>query len=724
MSDPGSVKKVCVIGAGTMGSGIAAHLANLGFQVTLLDATAQTVTEAFNRAKAARPPLFYLPERAAEIRLGNTADNLAWVSEADWVCEAIPERQGVKRSLYSRIDLLLKPDAMISTNTSGLEIEKLADDRSDSFQQRFVGTHFFNPPRFMKLLELIPTSKTDPSTVATMVNFLENKVARRVVVAKDTPGFIANRYGMWCLFHAIHVAERLHFSVEQVDAITGLFLGRPKSATFRLCDIVGLDVMRDIAANMIERVPADPHMSTYDPPRSMVSLLARNWIGDKAGQGYYRREGREWFVLDLGTLAYRQAHDVDLPSIEKLQALPLIERIDKALELRDETGEFLRHYLLPALKYADYLKDEISHSGEDIDHVMRWGFGWQIGPFEIIDALGSVRTGVASGPFYKSGSVRTSAGTYRRTVHDPRYATIEDFKVTHEAPTYRLRDMGDGVTAVCITTKMGIISPALLDDLTTLFESGKLDRVVLTSEARSFSAGFDLKFLRQSIEDERWIEIDQSLQKLQKLGELLEGSRAVAAIFGHALGAGLELALSTSQIVTLVETQIGFPEARLGLLPAGRGTTMMRLYNQHTAKRLSEVAYNLATGAASDNADAARVLGYLRSADLTVRHPDCLLFEVKKAALEAKPVERPKVSTAMGPLSGMIDRLLEVGVSRGELTAHDELIGQKMKLVISKATSYEDCLTRERIEFLDLCSNGLTQARISHMLANGSALRN
>jgi 3-hydroxyacyl-CoA dehydrogenase len=355
---------------------------------------------------------------------------------------------------------------------------------------------------------------------------------------------------------------------------------------------------------------------------------------------------------------------------------------------------------------------------------MQWGFGWQMGPFATLDAIGPVRTGVAAGPFYESGKVKSFDGSFNPIPSPPEYVTLGDFEKVSETDTYRLRDLGDGVKAVSLTTKMGVISPQMVADLTALIESGKLDRFVLTSEAKSYSAGFDLKFFAQAIADERWIEIEQQLARLQRLGELLESSKAVTAIFGHALGAGLELALSTSKICALVETHVGFPEAKVGLIPGGRGTTEMRLYNQHTAKRLSEVAYNVAIGAVSNNAEDAHTLGFLRPIDITVFHPDRLIHTAKRAALEAKPVERPTVSTATGPLSGMIDRLLEVAAARGGMSAHDELIGQKIKLIMSKATSYEDCLTRERTEFLDLCSKALTHARINHMLVNGIPLRN
>ena len=707
-----------------MGSGIAAHLANLGFEVTLLDATQQSVIEAFDRAKSAKPPHFYVPETTLEIRLGNTSDNLGWIAEADWVCEAIVERISTKRALFSRIETLIRPDALISTNTSGLQISLLSEGMSEGFKRRFVGTHFFNPPRYLKLLELIPTSDTDPAMLADFKQFLEDRVGRRVVTAKDTPGFITNRYGMWCMYQAIHAAEKLHLTVEQVDMITGLFLGRPKSASFRLNDIVGLDVMHDIASNLIERCSSDPFIQTLRTPKSINTLLERNWIGEKTGQGYYRREGREFLVLDLGTLAYRQRFEPDLPALTQLVSLPLPERIARGLDLKDETGEFLRHYLLPSLRYADYLKQEVSHSVEDFDNVMKWGFGWQMGPFETLDAIGADKAGIPAARYYIGSTVRSFDGTYTPVTKAPEYAKLIEFPVVQQGFNFNVRDLGDGVMAVALTTKMGVISPETVEELIALLEQGHFDRFVLTSEAKSFSAGFDLKFFAKAIPDERWIDIDQALARLQYLGELLEKSRVVAAIFGHSLGAGLELSLSCPKIVSLVETQIGLPESKVGLIPGGRGVTLMRLYNQSSAKRLSEVAFNLAVGAVANNAEEARSLGYLRTTDQTVFHPDRLIYEAKKSALKVETTTRPDVSTAIGPLSGMIDRLLESALTRGDFSKYDEQIGQKMKVIFSKAQSYEECLSKERNEFLDLCGKALTVARVNHMLETGKPLRN
>lgn len=717
-------KRVCVIGAGTMGSGIAAHLANLGFDVTLLDATQTSVADAFERARNARPPHFYTPHTADRVRLGNTSDHLAWISEADWVCEAIVERPDAKQALYAAIEPYLRPDAMITTNTSGLQIGMLSDGRSDSFRRRFMGTHFFNPPRYLKLLELIPTEETDPELVIGMSRFLEEQVGRRVVLAKDTPGFIANRYGMWSMFQAIHVAERLHLSVEEVDAITGAFLGRPKSASFRLNDIVGLDVMRDIAENLRMRCPNDPNLGALAVPQSMIQLLARGWIGEKVGQGYYRREGKELLALDLQTFAYRPKREVRIASLQTLEALPLGERLRAALELRDEAGEFLRHYLLPTLRYADYLKEEISHSVLDFDRVMEWGFGWQMGPFALIDAIGADRLGLSEEPFYKGGAVRSFAGAYAPIPPEPQYASLPSFPIVGQGETYNLRDLGDGVTAVALTTKMGVISPLVVDELTALLEGGRLTRFVLTSEARSFSAGFDLRFFVEAIAEQRWNDIDAALGRLQRLGELLERSHCVAAVFGHCLGAGLELALSCGHIVAAAETQIGLPESRVGLLPGGRGLTLTRLYNQFTAKRLTDVALTLTRGEIATTADHARVCGYLRPTDVTVYHPDRLLFEAKQVALTAIPVVRPAWTANLGPLVGMIDREIDLAVGRGEFSDYDATIGHKIKQIYARATGYEESLAKERVEFIDLSGRALTLARIKHMLEFGKPMRN
>lgn len=720
-----SASKVCVIGAGTMGSGIAAHLANIGFEVTLLDLTQESVNEAFDRAKAARPPHFFVPETASRIRLGSIEENLEWVSEADWVCEAVVEKMDVKRALFEQIEPLLRDDAMISTNTSGLQIGLLSEGRGESFRKRFLGTHFFNPPRYLKLLELIPTEETDQAAVERYVEFLENRCARRVVVAKDTPGFIANRFGMWSMFHAIHSAERLNLSVEQVDAICGPFLGRPKSGAFRLADIVGLDIMQDIANNLLARCPNDPYIDALNTPRSMATLAERGFIGGKAGAGYYKREGKELLALDLGTLVYRQPYEVNIPSLQEFRKLPLAERLVRALDARDEAGEYLRVHLLPVLSYADYLKEEISHSVRDFDDVMKWGFGWEMGPFEMIDSIGPKTLGLGSDPFYKDSSQRDFSGLYVTIPTKPEYATIRDFPILETMPCFNVRDLGDGVRAIGLTTKMGTINPTVVADLTQLLDGGALDRFVLTSEGPHFSAGFDLQFFQQAIADGDMDRIDQALIALQNLSVGLRKHRSVAAIFGYTLGAGAELALGCSRICAHAETSFGLPESKVGLLPGGGGTAMMAQRSQKGgAKSAVEACVAIATGFVSANADDARSAGLLGPEDVTVYHPDRLLFEAKSMAIQVEPQGEMDWAVPPGPIGGMVDRELEGLAAKGEFSAHDSLIAAQIKHVFTKPTSFQGALDEERIGFLTLCRTGLTLARIRHMLETGKPLRN
>jgi 3-hydroxyacyl-CoA dehydrogenase len=717
-------RNVCVIGAGTMGSGIAAHLANLGLNVTLLDLTAQSVRAAFDKAKSARPPHFYLPATADAVRLGSIEENLDWVADADWVCEAIVEKPDAKRDLFERIGPLMKEGAIVTTNTSGLQISLLSAGQSQAFRRVFMGTHFFNPPRYLKLLELIPTPDTSTQAVEAMARFLEDKCARRVVHAKDTPGFIANRFGMWSMIYAIHVTEHLGLSIEEVDAITGPFIGRPNSASFRLNDLVGIDIMRDIADNLIGRCPNDPYVKHLSTPRSMTALLEKGWIGEKAGQGFFRRSGHEIFAFDLTTHVYRMRQDVAFDSIKDLGRFPLAERLPRALELRDQVGDFLREYLLPTLRYADYLKEEISHNIEDFDRVMKWGFGWEAGPFETIDIVGAERVGIGTRPYYQGRAMLGFEGAYVPLREEPQYAAITDFPVIGEHDGFRVRDLGDKVHAVSVTTKMGVYTPAMVRAMSSYLQSGKSQRIVLTSEAKVFSAGFDLKFLLEKISEEDWDACEKALLEFQGLGLLLRKVPGCAAVFGVCLGGGFEMAASCSVIAAAAETNVGFPESRVGLLPSGGGTPLMHVRNQESAKTLAEAAKLLLLGTVARNADEARKRGFLRREDVTVYHPDRLVTEAKRIAINAEPAGIPEWAVVAGPVTGMIERMQEELAKAGEITVHDCTIGDKIKHAIARADSFEDSLAKERAAFVELLKDGMTQTRIRHMIETGKPLRN
>ncbi|MBS1721774.1 MAG: enoyl-CoA hydratase/isomerase family protein [Armatimonadetes bacterium] len=712
-------RNVVVIGAGTMGSGIAAHLANLGLEVTLLDISDESVRAAFERAKKARPPHFYVPETAESVRTGSIDIDVYRIKDADWVCEAIAEKPEAKKALFALIEPMLRDDAFVSTNTSGLQIGLLCEGRSESFRRRFLGTHFFNPPRYLKLLELIPTPDTDPQVVTAMSRFLEDGCARRVVVAKDTPGFIANRYGMWCMYHAVHCTERLGLTIEQVDAITGPFLGRPRSGSFRLNDLVGLDIMQDIASNLTARCPDDPYIKHLQAPKSLQYLLDKGWIGEKAGQGYYRREGKELMSLDLQGLGYRMRIEPDIPSLTALSKKPLGDRVREGMELNDDLGAFLRAYVPLTLEYAEFLKEEISHNVEDFDRVMKWGFGWEAGPFEMADLVGASKKS-----HYSGGKMLDFGGEYVAVRSEPQYRAITDFPVTETHDNFTVRDMGDGVKAVCTTTKMGVFTVGLVGELKSYLESGKLERFVLTSESRSYSAGFDLQFLLDAAHEKRLADVDRELTNLQSLGRVISQIPSVAAVFGHCLGGGFEMATSCSIVAAHPETQIGLPEARVGLVPGGGGAAHMRQRHGASAKSLTEAAKTLILATVSTNADDARKYGFLRRSDVTVYHPDRLWTEAKKLALSAVATPEDSWSQVAGPVGGMVDQAFVDLLKKGEITEHDHAIGEHIKHILVRSNTFEEALDRERAAFEALLVQGLTVSRIKHMLETGKPLRN
>lgn len=717
---PQDFRRIVVIGAGTMGSGIAAHLANLGCQVTLLDRTPEVAREAFQRALAVKPPHFYLPATAETLTVGGIEEHWAEVAQADWICEAIIEKPEAKKALYEKLDGLIREDAFISTNTSGLQISLLAEGRSESFRSRFLGTHFFNPPRYLKLLELIPTPETHPAVVEALTRRLNMDAARRVVPAKDTPGFIANRFGMWSMYKAVHVAEKLGLTIEQVDEITGPFLGRPRSGSFRLNDIVGIDIMEDIAKNLIERCPHDPCTKALAAPRSLAHLKEKGWLGTKSGQGYYQKHGRELLSLDLGTLAYRSRQEPDLPTLKQFARKPLAERLCLGLKAKDEAGEFLREYLLPTLAYADSLKEEISHSILDFDRVMEWGFGWEAGPFRMADMIaeGEVRT------YYSGASFQDFSGVHVSFPSEPEFAPLASFPIIQDGATCRLRDLGDGVTALSLLTKMGTWSPAAVKEVTQILTDSAPERLVLAGEGRSFSAGYDLKTFADLISAKDWAGIDGAIKEFQELSLILSRIPSVAAVYGYCLGGGFEMAASCTLIAAHPESQIGLPEALVGLIPGGTGTLIMRQRGQTSARHLADTILMLAQGTVSACADQARVLGYLRREDVTVYHPDRLITEAKRLALSLAPSRSHDWPAVGGPVMGMVDTSLQEQKKAGTMSDHDLLITRWLKDAMLRSTSFEDALVRERQGFITLCQEGLTLARIHHMLESGRPLRN
>jgi 3-hydroxyacyl-CoA dehydrogenase len=713
-----------------MGSGIAAHLSNLGFDVSLFDLTPESVRSAFDRAVHARPPHFYDTDAASRVKLFSIANDLERIRDSEWVCEAVVEKSDVKRELYERIEPLLADDAMISTNTSGLEISLLAEGRSDSFRERFLGTHFFNPPRYLKLIELIPTATTSSTAVDSYREFLENSAGRRVVVAKDTPGFIANRYGMWVLFHAIHAAEKLRLTVEQVDLITGPFLGRPKTATFRLADLIGIDIMDDIARNIRERCLNDARHSSLDMSLTLSTLLGSGRLGNKAGRGYYERTGKGFLVLNFEDGTYREAEQTTLSTISELERASFGERIRAALEKKDEVGEFLRLHLPAVLDYAMEIGSEISHSVEDFDRVMKWGFGWEIGPFEMVDRIGyDVLAGHLTStrwreklPFYSSGKHLDFATLRHKPSKDnARFATVDTLRRTAEGEGWRTRDDGTDGIVFEFDTKMNSLSYPLLVALRETIENAGQKRVTLANMGKAFSAGFDLRTFLKAAEDNAFEEVEKWLKELQRCGDTLRTARTAASVQATALGGGLELAMHCGLVLAAPEAVLGLPETTVGLIPAGGGTTILRHRAQADARAFAAAAMTIALGTRSAAAGAKK-LKLLRAEDRIATNPDQILVETLESDIPEWP--DPAWLAPPGPARGMIEDEIAKLRSAGTLAEYGAQLAEEVKHVFIRAKSYEHSLELERETFLRVLGRPQTILRIRHFLDTGKALHN
>ncbi len=725
-----STDRVAVLGAGTMGSGIAAHLANLGFDVLLFDLTKESVHAAFDRAQSSKPPPFYDHNAVTRVTLCSIEEDLHRIEEVNWVCEAIVEKMDLKRDLYARIEPHLRSDAMISTNTSGLEIKLLAEGMSESFRKRFIGTHFFNPPRYLKLIELIPTADTDRSTVDAYTLFLEDRVGRRVVVAKDTPGFIANRYGMWCLFQAIHTCEKLRFSVEAVDAMTGPFLGRPKTATFRLADLIGLDIMEDIAQNIQARCHSDAATNVLDLPQSVASLIEAGRIGSKSGRGFYERAGKEFLVYDFADGGYRQPEVASFPTIEELARKPIGERLRIALTRRDEVGEFMRAHLSPILEYAATIGSEVSFNVSDFDRVMKWGFGWEAGPFELIDRIGyEVLEGFWSAsplkkksPFYLDGAPLSFPDQRHLPIKEnPAFASVAAFPAVDTHDEWIVREDGEGGFIFEFRTKLNALNSKLISALTGLLRQNSGVRITLTNEGRAFSAGFDLTTLLRATEEGRLSEVESWLRDLQECCLLLREHSTVAGVHGFTLGGGMEIAMHCQKIVADPEAILGLPESLVGLVPAGGGTALMRHRSQGDAKLMAQ-AFTLLATATKVPASAAKKSLLLRENDELIVNPDQLVYKAVHASPE--PLPKPVWLPAPPQAKGMIDQEIEKLRSNWTIGEYGLTIAEELKRIFTQPDSYEAALEMEREAFLRLLTRPLTINRIKHLLETGKPLNN
>ena len=756
------VRSAGVLGAGTMGAQIAAHLANAGIPVLLLDVTADAARDGLKRARALKPDPFFTPDAAALITTGALDTGLPRLAETDWIIEAVVEQIDVKRALLERVDAVRRPQTIVSSNTSGIPIATLAEGRSDDFRRHWLGTHFFNPPRYLRLLEIIPTAETDPAVVERLTAFADRRLGKGVVLAKDTPNFIANHIGLYGVMQVLRALESGEYTIEEIDAITGPALGRPKSATFRTLDIAGIDILAHVAKNL-----------NMDVPPIIGALVERGWVGEKAGQGFYKRQGKEILTLDPATLTYRPKQPAHLPSLDAARAIDggltrspgqtPSERIKTLFNGDDKVGRFLRGTLAPALVYTARVAPDIAFSIDDVDRAMQWGYGWELGPFEILDAIGPHE---ALGDVFPKGRMRfrdlsTSSGS-------PRAQSRGEGRVPPAAPDLQilrsakdrqrvvrrnagasLVDLGDGVLAVEFHSKMNSIG----GDTVQMLHAGVKEAtanfaaLVVGNDAPDFSAGANLMLLLLEAQDENWDEIDLMIRGFQGCTQALRYADVpvVVATAGLTLGGGCEIALHGDRVQAAAESYIGLVEAGVGLIPGGGGTVEMlaRSVDGLPASQadllpfVQRVFETIGFARVSTSAADARRLGFLDEADRVTMNRERLMADAKGYALERvrDGYQRPTPRSGVAVGGDSVLAALKLGVHlawrAGRITDHDASVGRALANVLAGGSlphrtlvSEQYLLDLEREAFLKLCGERKTLERIQHTLKTGKPLRN
>ncbi len=712
-----------------MGAQIAAHLANAGYGVTLLDVSDDAARKGLDRARTLKPDPFFTPEVCERIRTGGFDADLHLIAQADWTIEAVIEQAAAKQSLLERVDAARRPGSIVSSNTSGLSIAGLARGRSDDFRRHWVGTHFFNPPRYLTLVELIPTTETDPNVLAILREFVDRRLGKNVVIAKDTPGFIANHVAMHGLVRIFDALAAGTYTVEEIDAMTGAAIGRPKSATFRTVDIAGLDILVHVANDLVARLPQGRGAEFQFPP-FVQEMLARGWIGEKAGRGFYLRKKNEagdtdiW-ALDPKTMEYRPRQPVRLPSLDAAASLPLAERMRKLSSGTDRVAAFFQATLPASLRYTAEVAPGIASSIDDIDRAMRWGYGWPLGPFELADAIGLNAPPFRTAPLPPAGpevEILRSARDRQKVVASNAGAS--------------LIDLDDGVLAVSLHSKMNAIGGDALDMLQRGVReaSQNFAALVVSAEGQNFSVGANLMLLLLEAQEQNWDEVDAMIRSFQKATTGLRYSEVpvVVAPFGMTLGGGCEIVLHGDRVQAAAESYLGLVEVGVGLIPAGGGTKEM-LLRLGPQKAFETIGFAKTSTSGRD----AFGQGYLRSIDGLTMNRDRLVFDAKQEALKrVRDGYRPPVRPAAIPVGGEAVRAtLDLGVHlawrAGRITDHEAMIGRKLSWILSGGSlphagkvSEDQLLDLEREVFLSLCGEPKTLERIQYTLKTGKTLRN
>jgi 3-hydroxyacyl-CoA dehydrogenase len=761
------IRSAAVLGAGAMGAQLAAHVANAGLPVLVLDVTADAARQGLERARELKPDPFFTPQSASLVTTGSLEADLHRLGGFDWVVEAVVERIDIKRDLLARVEPHLSPRSIVSSNTSGIPVSEIATALSHNVRSRWLGTHFFNPPRYLHLVEVIPTTDTLPSTTEAMRSFLDRRLGKGVVIAQDTPNFIANHLGLFGAARALALLEAGSYTIDEIDAITGPALGRPKSATFRTMDLAGIDVLSLVMQNLAGRLASDDGRRRFAPSPLVATLVQRGWIGSKSGQGFYKKAGDEILTLDPTTLDYRPKSKVQFPSLDAARAVEdLCQRLRLLFVAKDRAGEFVRDTLGDLLLYAARVTPDIASSIDDVDRAMRWGFGWELGPFEIFDAIGVRAVVDALGTTdlpplvveaLDQGAFRPAA----RDTADQSFTRVppagpgleilrsarDNGRVLKRNPACSLVDIGEDVLAIEFHSKMNTIGGDTLQmiDAGLREASANFRALVVGNEAVNFSAGANLLLLLLEAQEGNWDEVDLMVRGFQRATMSLKYADVpvIVAPAGLSLGGGCEICLHGDRVVAAAETYIGLVEVGVGLIPAGGGTKeMLARAMQACGERedplphVKRVFETIGFGTVSTGAADARRYGYLRPVDTIVMNRDRLIAEARQVALtRAEDYVKPQPLVAIRVGGETVQAALKLGVylawRAGRISDHDALIGRKLSWVVSGgnlahvgALTEQELLDLEREAFLSLCGERRTLERIAHTLKTGKTLRN
>lgn len=792
------INKVAVLGAGVMGATIAAHLANAGLDVLMLDIVPNKLTPAEeaggltlespqvrNRIakngrdilKKLKPAPLYLPQYLQQIEIGNLSDDLSKLKNCDWVIEVVIEQMAIKKSLLTSLIPYLAEDAILSTNTSGLSVNEMAEVLPPEIQKNFLVTHFFNPPRYMRLLEIVPCKQTDPQLISAMAEFINSRLGKGVVYAKDTTNFIANRIGTYAIFKGIEHMLDMGLTVEEVDSIAGPATSRPKSAAFRTADLVGLDTLVHVANNSHEYLPNDEEREVFKIPPFMQQMVEKGLLGNKSKAGFYKKEKidgkRQIFYYDYNNGEYKP---VEKPKFASVQAVKMVDdpakKVTMMVAAGDKGSDFAWRSLRDTLIYALNRIPEIADDLINVDNAMKWGFNWEIGPFEMFDAIGvekfvarADKDGIAIpevlrsiDSFYRFSEDGTReyfdliSNKYQPVSQTDGVIDLQILKraqgVVEKSSGCSLHDLGDGVFGLEFHSKMNAISGDILAMTQKAVKRAEAEGVglVVGNQGANFSVGANLMLMAVALAEGAFDDINLMIKQFQKATMSLKLARVpvVVAPFGMTLGGGCEFALHGSAINASAETYMGLVEIGVGLLPAGGGTKEMCLRAVEQAAHVDidvtpfifKYFQQIGMGKVAMGAAELYGMGYMRQADSITMNPERLIADAKQKVLGMAPNFRPRRAAENVPAPGRsiaasIKSQLWNMEAGGFVTGYELEVGSLIADVICGGNvpagtpiSEDYLLQLEREAFLKLCGNKKTAQRIQHMLKTGKPLRN